>query len=886
MFFLIPVCLLFGGQGYEPPLRVAQPDSIVANFELNDVPLGEALQKLIELSRSEIIFNDDLVKDLSVSGQFIKRSTREILEELLKDTGLTFKIMSRGEFVIIKSLTKKFMNLKGFILDSKSNEKLPYANVTVKNSNYGAAANAHGYFTLVNIPQENCILKIHYLGYEDIEYPVENSDQEEILYVKMRQKTLLGQEVVVTDQYSQDIELGNLPSQIRISPAMVSGLPSLGEIDLFRTLQLLPGISSISGSSSGLSVRGGTADQNLILFDGIPIYNSDHFFGFVSTFNTEAIKDVSVFKGGFPAKFGNKISSVIELTGKSGNTQNFQAGLGINLLSLSGDIQIPVNGRGAFLLSFRRSYTDIFTNYLYDDIISTLDRQGLLGNSTVNLNYMGSDNTASAKNENIQIKPEFYYFDFNSKFNYLVTNNDIFSLSLYRSYDRSDQSQTLTFRPVVDHMITAFTFLNDVTEWGNTGLSAKWSRIWNDFLFTDFQIAYSLYDSESITNSKEVNIADSQFSLDNFYEKNRVRNLSLRLDNQYQLNDKNRIEFGAELTKTNIDLTFTTKDTLKTLDRKDGASLASFYLQNSMRLYKPLEVTAGLRSTYYEATGELYFEPRISFGLKLSEKFSLKGAWGNYYQFVNRITNNNYFQGNRDFWLLADEKLNPSFAQHYILGLTYENKNYLFNTEIYYKDLESIAVFDQPFRRIVATSVPALFYLGDGFAKGIEFIIQKKTGALNGWISYTLSNVEYTIPQLNQGNSFPADYNRTHQLNFVSSYHLGKCSFTTSWIYSTGIPFTKSTGINTNIENRNLITLRGIRGLNESQLPDYHRLDINLEYLFNFGGLDWTIGFSIYNLYNRENIIGRQNIDIAGVSRIRDIVEIGITPTFNIQIRY
>jgi hypothetical protein len=873
--------LLFGatpGFADNNEANKANIDSIRVSFAVQEAALREALQGLISQTKLQIVYSDALVKDIQASCACDNVTLRQALEELLKPTPLTFEVMPDGQLVIVK----RRANLKGYIEAAESGETLPYANVMIKGRPQGTISNVNGYFVLVNAPVSLCTLRVSYLGYKTVELPVHRTDGKGAVTIKMQQQSLLGDEVTVTADNLQTMEVAPSPSQIRLAPRQISNLPSVGEADIFRSLQLLPGISGVNDGSSGFYVRGGTPDQNLVLFDGMTIYHVDHFFGFVSAFNAETVKDVRVFKGGFPAKFGGRTSSIVELTGKSGNFDQFQAGGSLNLLSGSGIVQVPIANRGAWLLSMRRSYTDFIQSGLYNKIYDSITGQNKSGGFNP-----GSDPAGSPQTSNTT--PNFYYYDLNSKLTYALSGRDRLALSFYNGRDNLDQSQNLGDRtlrrdgPPNAGQTTQQMRTDNLTKWGNLGASGNWSRVWSDGFYSSLLAAYSNYASESRRGSNAGgNNQNTNFRAYSSAENNDVSDATLRLDNEWQLHKSHRLEFGAWLSRTNVAVRFTANDSVNILTRDDKAEQAAFYWQDQWQAWRPLELTLGVRATYYKPTQTTYYEPRASLRLNLRGGLSLKGAWGEYHQFVNRITNDNVLEGNRDFWLLADAQLKPSFAEHKILGVTYENYHYVFDVEAYRKNLDGVAEFSQRFRRSPEDKMENLFFLGSGVAQGVEFLAQKKSGALNGWLSYTLAKVRYQIPPVNNGASYPANQDRRHELKLIGNYGFGKWNLAATWVFASGAPYTAP-------ESQDAIALLdgGVSHAGEKntqRLPAYHRLDVSLTRQFNSAWLDWNIGISVFNLYDRKNVWYREYVLDTKPVVVRDVTTLGFVPTVAFQV--
>lgn len=864
----------------------ANLDSIRVSFEASDVALREALQNLIAQTRLQIVYHDALVKGLKVSCACKDVTLRQALNELLKSTPLTFEAMPDGQIVIVK----RRYNLKGYIKAAESGETLPYANVMIKGTQQGTTSNVSGYFVLVNVPAGLCTLYVSYIGYQAVEAPITSADSKETIMINLRQKTLLGEEVTVTADNMQTMEVVPEAAQVRLSPRQIATLPAVGEVDIFRSLQLLPGISGVNDGSSGLYVRGGTPDQNLVLFDGMTIYHVDHFFGFISAFNTEAVKDVRVFKGGFPAKFGGRTSSIVELTGKSGSFDHFQAGGSLNLLSGSAIVQAPIAGRGAWLLSLRRSYTDFIKSGLYDKIYASITGQNKSGAGTTTPNNIGPDDGPSGL-QALTATPDFYYYDLNSKLSYSLSDRDRVALSFYSGRDNLDQSDdlgNLQFRrngPPNAGQARQQVDSENLTEWGNLGASGNWSRVWSDRIYSSLLAAYSNYSSDSRRglNAGGDN-ANTIFRAFGSSEKNEVRDLTLRFDNEWQLHRAHRLEFGTWLSRTNVDVAFTANDTIDILTRDNEAEQAAFYFQDKWQMFRPLELTLGLRATNYQPTRTTYYEPRASLRLNLRRGLSLKGAWGEYHQFVNRITNENVLEGNRDFWLLADERLQPSFAEHKILGATYENFDYVFDVEAYHKNLDGVAEFSQRFRRSPEQRPEDLFFLGTGVAKGIEFLAQKKSGRLNGWASYTLAKVQYQIFPFNNGEPYPANQDRRHEVKLVGNYGFGKWNLAATWALATGAPYTAPEAQYTiKLLDGSARSYIHVGDKNSNRLPAYHRMDLSFSRKFDNTWFDWNLGISVFNLYDHKNVWYREYLLDTNPVIVREVTTLGFVPTVTLQ---
>jgi len=812
----------------------------------------------------------------------------------------------------VESFAQDSYAISGLVKEAETGETLPHANIRIVGTTMGTATNVDGHFTLLGVPAGLHQLEITFIGYLPSLIDIDPAAFEGLLVVELSPLTTELGGIVVTAENYTIMKAAGAVSQITLSPRDLAVLPNVGEVDIFRSLQLLPGISGTNEGSAGLFVRGGTPDQNLVLLDGMTVYHVDHFFGFFSAFNADAIKDVQVFKGGFPAKYGGRTSSVVDLAGKTGDVNNLNGAMGLNLLSGNGVLEIPLKGRGSVLISARRSYTDIIQSGLYtsiyetitgDDITPDTDTQDTQGAGGGRGGGGGGALGGGFRGPNEAfVQPDFYFYDLNIKGTFRPTDYDVFSLSFYNGEDNLDKSRD-QLRDIALQNNSSVSIRNDVidlTNWGNVGVSGKWSRQWSPRFYSNSLVAYSRYfsDYDRDTLIERVDAeADSVSFSRNFgsVEKNRLQDFSIRLDNEWKLNADNLFAFGAQLTRADVTYENVRDDTLSVLQRDQASTQIAVYAQNTWDYKDRIELTAGIRGVHYDATSSFYIEPRLSAMARLTDRVSIKAAAGVYNQFVARVVNENVTEGARDFWLLADgETVGVNGATHLIAGASYETANWLFDTEVFYKDIADLTEFSLRYQReanfgpggpnLVADE---LFFTGDGAAKGLEVLLQKKRGRLTGWLSYTLSNVEHVFPGLNEGEGFAALHDQEHELKLVNSLRLGKWNIAATWTFATGKPYTAP------ISEYSITLLDGselsyihVGGKNSERLPAYHRMDTSVHYKTHVGGTGLDVGFSIFNLYNRSNVWYRE-FDLSESPMVTtDITFLGITPNLSIRLDF
>lgn len=667
--------------------------------------------------------------------------------------------------------TARNFTMSGTVKDAQSGESLPFASVGVRGTSIGASTNVDGYFTLLGVPTDTCALTISYLGYETLTVFLSPETPKTGLTLELEPAGQGLAEIVVTAEREDLLQTnGEQVSMIKMSSAKIATLPNVGERDILRAFQLMPGISAANENSSGLYVRGGTPDQNLTLYDGVTVYHVDHLFGFFSAFNPNAVKDVQLYKGGFPAKFGGRLSSVAEMTGKEGNQRTAAGGFDIGLLSANAYYERPFGDRWAVLLAARRSWKSPLYNQLFERFAGETEAPRLPGGGG------GLPSFASTVKS--------YFYDLNGKLTFRPTSRDILSLSLYNGTDKMDNSTKIELpsfgggdQPDIDFGIT------DLTKWGNSGASFKWSRRWGERFYSNALVGYSQYFSERDRSAGGSFVDDDGTEQDfrrGTLENNDLRDLTGKVDFEYKTHENNQLDFGLQFTQNRIAYTYAQNDTSTLLDRDEAGLTSSAYLQDKLKLANGrLTLQPGLRVSQFSATQKWYAEPRLSATFKINNSLKINAAAGQFYQFANRVVREDILQGSRDFWILADgERVPVGSAQHYIAGLSWENSAYLFSMEGYRKNLQGLTEYSLRYSVVPGQDVSydENFYNGTGYAEGIEWLAQRKFGNLTGWASYTLGRVRYNFAQYGAAD-FPANQDVTHETKLVAQYRWRRFDF-------------------------------------------------------------------------------------------------------------
>ena len=425
--------------------------------------------------------------------------------------------------------------------------------------------------------------------------------------------------------------------------------------------------------------------------------------------------------------------------------------------------------------------------------------------------------------------------------------------------------------------------------WGNWGSSVRWARQWSDKLYTNVVGAYSNYFSQrKRINDISIQLADStKTNKSGLVEDNNLKDFTLRIHNEYKINSKHSLEFGGQLTMNEVDYNYSLNDSITVIDQKDKGLLKTAYLQDKWSPNEKLNIVGGIRATHFNLTDEIYYEPRISASYKVNNKVKLKGAWGKFYQFVNRIVREDVTQGSRDFWLLANEDNSPiSFSQHFILGTSYELDDWLVDVEFFEKEMTGLTEFSLRFQSALGTDPnDQLFFEGTGISRGIDFLIQKKAGIYTGWLGYTLSEVVHTFPDLNNY-SFYSLNDQRHEFKIVNVLKTGRWDLGATWVYGSGKPYTALKGIYTiTLLDGTETEYVSIGEKNGLRIDPYHRLDLSATYNFNLGSGKSQMGLSIFNLYNKTNTWYNEFEVVDNQVTETNVNYIGFTPSlfFNVS---
>jgi hypothetical protein len=792
-------------------LRVPKSVLTMVSIDLVDVPFEAALVDIAQKGNFSLNYNRSRIPvDMRMTVRMKDVHALEALIHVMEKTGTELLVTSEGQLAIVPSRASRSQQptstLGGFVRDRSDGESLPSASVAVAINDFpliGTMTNSEGYYAVPGIPAGACVITVSYIGYAVYRDTLSLSTGQELrLDIELERESVhLGGVVVRAEASPLERELRHQPSVVNLKMKSLQNMPAMGEPDLMRSLQLLPGVQAASDFSSGLYVRGGGPDQTGIMLDQMRLYNPSHAFGMFSTFNPDAIKDVTFYKGAYPAQYGGNLGAILDVQNRDGNRRDFSTSGGISLISSRLMAEGPI-GNGSWMVAGRRTYIDPVLR-LIRGAVDDLDGLG------------------------------YWFYDVNAKANTQLSANDNLMISAYGGDDHLDIG-------LVDST-NSFSFGNS---WGNRALTGRWTHVFSPALFGRMIALYSKYHSNI-----SVDFFGTPIAL-----RNRVRDVTLKGDLDYFASADHTV-------RTGVDLTFYRFDYGWQFDQYAGNEvvepyLLSTYVQDTWQVSRLTEARLGLRGSYYEEGGRLFVNPRLSISRVLGDGWRLKLAGGSYRQYLQLVSTEGFSGG--DVWVSLDETVEPGRSWQGVTGVEWEpSATYRVSLETYYTDMANLVVIDQEAEENVEqeTSEDIFKTGGKGHANGLELFAEKRRGRLSGWLGYTLGWTRRTFPEIDGGRSFPPKYDRRHDLSLTGAYRFAKWSWTANFVYGTGQAFTPASARYTLREPASDLPIDRYLAAhrNSARLLPYHRLDIGLRRRLKLFGADAEFYVQIFNIYNRRN---------------------------------
>jgi hypothetical protein len=757
------------------------------------------------------------------------------------------KLLVTGLLLVIttSTVTAQDFTLSGYLRDAKTGEELLYATVYVEGSSQGSVTNLYGFYSLT-LPKGTYQINYSYLGYETKTVKI-NLTEDTNKDVELSPSSTQLEEVVVTAKNEDENVTNTEVSVLSLDIKEIKKIPVIfGEQDVVKTIQLLPGVSANSEGGSGFFVRGGNADQNLILLDEAPVYNASHLLGFFSVFNSDALKDVKLYKGGIPAQYGGRASSVMDVRMRNGNMKEWNISGGLGLISSRLTVEGPiVKDKGSIMVSGRRTYADIVAKPFLED----------------------SDDLS------------LYFYDLNLKANYKLGEKDRIYISGYLGRD----------------VLATETFGFD---WGNRTFTGRWNHIYSNKLFSNTSFIYSEYDY-----GFDIENGGSDITLNaGIYDYN------LKQDYNYYLNNNNEITFGWQGIYHQLQpYTFAFDGEIRSTSEERNALEGGVYLANQQKVSEKLDLNYGVRLTSFSnigaytekvfdtegnvesetgySKGDFYnnylnLEPRFAATYLLDSKSSIKLSYNRNAQYLHLLSNSTAGSPT-DLWIPSSPLVKPTLADQVAIGYfkNFSNNSYKFSVEAYYKNLQNTVDYKDGAEIFGNENIESELVFGKGRAYGTEFLLEKTKGKLTGWLSYTLSKSERQFDEINNGTWFSARQDRTHDISIVGIYEVTpRLSLSASWVYNTGDAVTFPVG--KYFIDDNLVNLYSER--NGDRMPDYHRLDLGATLKLNTKkeSNSSELNLSIYNAYHRLNAYSITfDENQAGTTEATRLALFGIVPS-------
>lgn len=823
-----------------------------------------------------------------------KASVREILDEIQKQTGVTFSYESSllsglqkttfraDDEALTDCLTRLFANLpvvykmtgnvvvlkrkpkqvtvSGFVRDKRSAESLIGTSVYEAHSRVGTASNNFGFFSLT-LPPGDITIRSSYIGYTSHQHILNGLERDTVLTIELEPSASL-EEVVITGQ-SNDKQsvLSTQMGALEINQQTIRSTPVMfGEADIIKTLQLTPGVSAGTEGTAGMYVRGGNVDENLFLIDGNPVYQINHIGGIFSAFNPEAISGMDFFKSGFPSRYGGRLSSVVDVHTKEGNMKEYHGSASIGLISGNLNFEGPIiKDRTSFNIGLRRTWLDV----LSAPAVAIANK--------------------ITKKDGTRLRARYAFHDLNLKVNHIFNDRSRMYLSLYNGNDVLKGGSTDFPDQDSDNN---YNYDSDLSlRWGNIMATAGWTYVFNNRLFGKVSGVFTRYHSRLRNTEHDVvgNEGDEDYS-DSFRENETntgITDFGLRTSFDYLPASAHHIRFGGDYLvhrfhpEYNRSVAYEkNEETSVEIGREFANDLlwgheAGVYAEDDWTLSSAVRLNAGLRFSLFNVQGKTYtgLEPRVSLRWLLDDNLSFKASYSRMNQYVHLISNS-FISLPTDAWMPVTRKLKPLISDQVSAGFYYNlNKEYNFSVEGYYKTLDNLLEY-----RDGHTFTPSFvnwedkLTAGEGRSYGAEFMVRKETGRTTGWVGYGLSWSDRQFDELNQGARYPARFDNRHKLNIVVMHKISpKVELSAAWSYASGNHVTLSlenyyengTGSPTNNDNHYMDASESIdyyEGRNNYQLPAYHRLDLGIKIYRpkKKGRMGiWTV--SIYNVYSRMN---------------------------------
>ena len=803
----------------------------------NNSPLKEVIQDIESKTGLLFSFSEAVIENISLSIERSNISLTEVLTLISQRTGLILEQVSPKQIIVRRNTQKT--TFCGYLVDALTREPLPYATLVLESGNRGTITDESGFFSMEGLVEDD-LLKVSYIGYSDLLIPVDPVGDGGCRTFAMHSDTQSLDEVVVFAYLTQGVNKNADGSFTMIQDEM--GLfPGMVEPDIFQSIQFAPGITSLDESASGIQIRGGSPDQNLIFFDGIKMYNTGHFFGMISALNPQVIESAKIFKGGASPEYGDRISGVIDISTGDRVPERTQGGFGLNGTHVDAFLKTPLGEHVGLILSGRRSYTDMLKTPTFDALSQKVFQNTKLV-SDLTGQFPVDDDDDDDDFEELLGRDDFLFYDTNAKLIVRPSGDQLITASaLY-----TDNS--LDFSVADDEDVIADRY--DITNKGAAlqwvgGLGKSWEYGVKGY-FSDFDSRYEN------TMSEEDEIEEQML------RHNRVKDLGGDLHLQYRFNPRHKIRLGYQYSETEVhfqlfydeevnddddDDDFQSRD--YNVERNEINRAHSIYTEYTHSFANKGFLSLGARTSHYSTVNDQFVEPRANLEVPISAGIRLKGSFEKRYQPISQLVEfeDTQLRLENNIWTLSDGSDIPVLeSTQFSGGFLLDAGGWTLDVDGYHKNISGLTSFTNGF-----ITAPTRFAIGESTIDGVDVLVRRKWDQYSLWAGYTFNEVVYDFAEL-QANSFPGNNDITHNLELAAAFQGGPWQFSLGWNYRTGSPYTPVMNFD---PDSNAISYAAI---NSGRLPDYHRLDASALYGFKLShqGFRGEIGASVNNIYARE----------------------------------
>ncbi len=823
-------------------------------------PLKEVLLYLEQQHRIKFSYSDEVVQGKIVTFNAKNQNIADLIQQLQVQSGLRFKAISKNRYAIILPTEKT--TICGHLLSEKDHGLLIGASIIIKHKNKGVSSNSNGFFRLADVlPRDT--LRISSIGYRPIEKPVSHFLFKNCPKVFLEEDVTVLEEVIVRNYLTNSITK-TIDGAIVFKPKSQTALPGFTDADVLLTAQQLPGILNVDETASGLHIRGGSPDQNLILFNQIKLFNTAHFFGAISALNPQIIDKVTVYKTASNVTYGNHVAGVIDIESNTKISQNASGSVGGNLTHFDANVNVPIASNLSVSIAGRHSVNDLFNSPTYNNLSQQAFQYSII-----------SQNNALAQKLNGTANTDFTYFDFNTSLNYQPTKRDRILFSQINI--ENDLSHGFSSDEIAEKR-------TDKLQIGNEGYSLQWHKKWDanttqtthasfskyrldvrdDNLNLDDGTSYSFIDKKN-----EVTHWDASLNIDHRFD----QKSSISLGYQYVYNEASfSLERGGQLARFESEIENSTNNT--------HTLYAGYRLKNK----KDYALNLGARTNYFSLLDKFALEPRVFAQVKVLPRFWMNTSLEMKQQNISKITENytKDFGLENTAWVLSNNQRIPLLKSNQItIGALYEYDNWIIDVDFYKRKIDGLTSITSGFE------VDRGFYFGEGTSTGLDVLIKKNWWFFNTWVSYQTGKTTFLFREFNDNKAFNGNFDVSHAFYWANAITYKQFNFSLGWTYRVGIPFTSAFIVDFPYLGRN--------DANGNRLPDYHRLDFTSSYNFHIDtkkNIRGQLGLAILNVYDKENIL-RRHFDVTnyedpetGVLVQEDTKSLGFTPNLSFRVKF